>query len=212
MPGDEVIVAPGIYREVVNPVNGGKEGARIVYRSEQKKEAVITGAEPVKSWEALEGTVWKARIPNRVFGEYNPYTTLVYGDWYVATETAHTGDVYLNGKSMYEVTEFNKVLHPERSGISWDPEFSVYVWYTEQDEREDETILYTNFQGKNPNRENLEISVRKKLFLSGRGGSGLYHPFRFYGQTGGDTVGAAHGLSGGNDRPALVKGLDYRGL
>ena len=48
-PGDEIIVAPGIYREEVNPVNGGTEDARIIYRSEIEKEAVITGAEPVKS-------------------------------------------------------------------------------------------------------------------------------------------------------------------
>ena len=33
-PGDEVLVAPGIYREYVDPVNAGTEDARIVYRSE----------------------------------------------------------------------------------------------------------------------------------------------------------------------------------
>ena len=44
-PGDEVIVAPGIYREYVNPVNAGTEDARIVYRSEKPLGAVITGAE-----------------------------------------------------------------------------------------------------------------------------------------------------------------------
>lgn len=162
--GDEVIVAPGIYREAVNPVNGGNEDARIVYRSEVERAAVITGAEPVQNWEACEGTVWKARIPNKVFGDYNPYTTLVYGDWFVASMIAHTGDVYLNGKSMYEVTEFDRVLHPEKSSTSWDPEFSVYVWYTVQDEKEDETVLYANFQGRNPNEENVEISVRKNCF------------------------------------------------
>ena len=32
--GDEVIVAPGVYREWVNPVNGGTEDKRIVYKSE----------------------------------------------------------------------------------------------------------------------------------------------------------------------------------
>ena len=33
--GDEVLVAPGVYREYVNPVNGGTgEDARIIYRSE----------------------------------------------------------------------------------------------------------------------------------------------------------------------------------
>ena len=31
MPGDEVIVAPGIYREYVDPVNPGTEENRIIY-------------------------------------------------------------------------------------------------------------------------------------------------------------------------------------
>lgn len=170
--GDEVVVAPGIYREAVNPVNGGREDARIVYRSEVERAAVITGAEPVKSWEPCEGTVWKARISNSLFGAYNPYTTFVYGDWFVASMIAHTGDVYLNGKSMYEVTEFEKVLHPEKSRTSWEPEFSVYAWYTKQDEKEDETILYANFQGKNPNEENVEISVRRNCFYPEKEGVG----------------------------------------
>ena len=29
MPGDEVLVAPGVYREYVNPVHEGREDARI---------------------------------------------------------------------------------------------------------------------------------------------------------------------------------------
>lgn len=171
-PGDEVIVAPGIYREAVNPLRGGREDARIVYRSEVEKAAVITGAEPVKNWELYEGNVWMARISNDVFGDNNPYTTLIYGDWYVASMTAHTGDIYLNGKSMYEVTVMEKVLHPQRSRTSWDPEFSVYTWYTRQEKERDETLLFANFQGKNPNEENVEISVRKNCFYPEKEGVG----------------------------------------
>ena len=171
-PGDEVIVAPGIYREAVSPVNGGREDARITYRSEVDKAAVITGAEQVKSWELYEGNVWMTRISNTLFKNENPYTTLIYGDWFNATIIAHTGEVYLNGKSMYEVTTLDNVLNPEISSTSWDAEFSVYTWYTEQDEENDETILYANFQGKNPNKENVEISVRKNCFYPEKEGVG----------------------------------------
>lgn len=34
MPGDEVLVAPGIYREDVHPLRGGSEENRIIYRAE----------------------------------------------------------------------------------------------------------------------------------------------------------------------------------
>ena len=46
MPGDEVLVAPGVYREEVAPPRGGTDDAhRITYRSETEGAAVITGAE-----------------------------------------------------------------------------------------------------------------------------------------------------------------------
>ena len=32
-PGDEVLVAPGVYREYVDPIHGGTEAAPITYRS-----------------------------------------------------------------------------------------------------------------------------------------------------------------------------------
>ena len=83
-PGDEVLVAPGIYREYVDPVHGGTEENRITYKSTEPLGAVITGAEEVKSWMQYKGNTWVCRVPNSTFGTYNPYTTYVYGDWYFA--------------------------------------------------------------------------------------------------------------------------------
>ena len=173
-PGDEVLVAPGIYREYVNPKNGGTEDARITYRSEKPLGAVITGAEPVKNWKPLEGSknVWIARIPNGIFGDYNPYKTLVSGDWFIATFIAHTGDVFLNNKSLYEVTDLEGVKNPVVYEISWDPDFTVYTWYTEQDESTNETVIYANFQGKDPNKEDVEIAVRENCFYPSEEGKG----------------------------------------
>lgn len=171
-PGDEVLVYPGIYRENVNPVHAGEKDARITYKSVEPLQAVITGAEVLKNWQHVEGNMWTARVGNGMFGSYNPYTTLVSGDWFIAFFVAHTGDVYLNGKSMYEVTEIEKVKNPVVSDASWDPDFSVYTWYTEQDEEKNETVFYANFQGKNPNEECVEISVRENCFYPTEEGIG----------------------------------------
>lgn len=164
LPGDEVLVLPGIYREAVNPKHAGTPAQRITYRSAVKGGAHITGSETVKCWEPLEGTVWTVRIPNSFFGSFNPFTEQISGDWYVASILAHMGDVFLNEKSMYEVLNLDEVKNPQRSKISWDPDFSLYTWYAEQDRERKETILYANFQGKNPNEENTEISVRRSCF------------------------------------------------
>lgn len=169
-PGDEVLVAPGIYREYVDPAHAGEPERRIVYRSEEKGKAVITGAEPVKNWTPVEGTVWKAAIPNGLFGGYNPYTTLVAGDWFDASFLAHTGEVYLNDKSLYEVASLEQVLHPQVYKASWDPDFSVYTWYAEQ--QDGCTVLYANFQGADPNRESVEINVRRNCFYPSKEGVG----------------------------------------
>ena len=160
-PGDEVLVAPGIYREYVDPVHGGTEENRITYKSTEPLGAVITGAEEVKNWIRYEGNTWVCRVPNSTFGTYNPYTTYVYGDWYFAKADKHTGCVYLNGRAMYETATLDECLKGEVYECSWVREESVYKWYTEQDEKTDETILYANFQGKDPNEENVEINVRR---------------------------------------------------
>lgn len=164
-PGDEVLVAPGIYREYVDPVYAGTEEARITYRSTEPLQAVITGAEQIKTWELYEGNVWVCRVPNSIFGNYNPYTTFVYGDWYFAKADKHTGCVYLNDKALYETSSLLDCIKGEVYECSWVPEDSVYKWYTEQDEEKDETVIYANFQGKNPNEENVEINVRRECFM-----------------------------------------------
>ena len=167
-PGDEVLVAPGIYREYVDPVNAGTEEAPITYRSTEPLGAVITGAEEIKFWLPYEGSVWMARIPNSLFGNYNPYTTYVYGDWYFAGRSKHTGCVYLNGKALYEADSLEACLKGEVYECSWEPEASVYKWYAQQEGNE--TVLYANFQGADPNRENVEINVRRECFMPSKTG------------------------------------------
>lgn len=174
LPGDEVLVAPGVYREYVDPVHAGTEEARITYTSTTPLGATITGAEQVKGWQPFKENVWTCRIPNSTFGSYNPYTTLVYGDWYFSTPNKHTGCVYLNDKAMYEAVTMEECQKGEVYACSWTPEDSIYKWYAEQDEATDETVLYANFQGKDPNTENVEINVRRMCFFPSKTGIG-YH-------------------------------------
>lgn len=169
-PGDEVVVAPGVYREYVDPIYAGTEEQRITYRSTEPLGAVITGAEVVKSWQPYEGNVWVCRINNNIFGQYNPYTTMVGGDWYFAPVVRHTGAVYLNEKQLYETVTLDECIRGEVYVPSWDHEGSTYKWYTEQDGNE--TVIYANFQGKNPNEENVEINVRRNCFFPSKTGVG----------------------------------------
>ena len=169
-PGDEVVVYPGIYREHVNPKYAGTEGNPIIYYSIEMHGAHITGAEQVKNWNYVGDNVWSVHIQNSIFNGYNPYDIYVSGDWFMGFCKAHLGDVYLNEKSMYEVMDLDGVYHPAESPNSWDKEFSVYTWYCEQDKDSDTTIIYANFHGLNPNKENVEISVRRNCFYPDKTG------------------------------------------
>ena len=169
-PGDEVLVAPGIYREYVDPVHAGMPDARITYRSEVPLGAVITGAEEMKDWKHYEGNVWVCRVDNGVFGSYNPYTTFVGGDWYFAPVVRHTGAVYLDDRQLYETETLEECIKGEIYEPSWEQEWSVYKWYTEQDGNE--TVIYANFQGKNPNEERVDINVRRNCFMPSKTGVG----------------------------------------
>ena len=162
-PGDEVVVKPGTYREHVIPRNKGTEDARIVYRSETPLGAKITGAEIVKDWTQYKDDVWTVKVDNKIFGDFNPYIEKVDGDWYFSPIVRHTGAVFLNDLMMYEVTSIDECVAGEVDIHAWNPEESRYKWYTEKEG--DFTVLYANFRGKNPNEENVEISVRRNCFM-----------------------------------------------
>ena len=163
MPGDEILVAPGIYREYVNPRHAGTEEARIVYRSEIPLAAVITGAELLRGWELVSGTTWTARVDNGIFGDYNPYTTMVCGDWYFAPTVRHTGAVYLNDRMMYETVTLEECMEGQPDPCSWQKEESTYKWFCRQEGSE--TVLFANFHGFDPNKEKVEINVRRNCFM-----------------------------------------------
>ncbi len=170
LPGDEILVAPGTYREYVDPVNAGTENAPIVYKSTKPLGAIITGAEKLTGWEKYKKNVWTARVKNSVFGGYNPYTTLVYGDWYFATPNKHTGCVWLNDEALYEALSIEECIEAKVYECSWVPEKSTRKWYAQQDKKNDETVFYCNFGGANPNKENVEITVRRECFMPSKEG------------------------------------------
>ncbi|NLG03361.1 MAG: DUF1565 domain-containing protein, partial [Clostridia bacterium] len=175
--GDRVIVHEGTYREWVKPEHKGYSNTkRIVYEAAKGEKVIIKGSEVVKDWTLIEGTVWKAEVDNTVFGDYNPYAEALDGDWliYPVDYKLHAGDVYLNGKSLYEAADFEELKNPRMRtngyAAPWTnhpepllhPEDSVYQWMAQVGEKT--TVIYANFQDQNPNEECIEINVRKCCF------------------------------------------------
>ncbi len=163
-PGDVITVHEGTYRERVTPARGGESGAkRIVYQAAPGEKAVIKGSEVIREWKLFAPGVWKATVPNTLFGGYNPYKDLIAGDWFTDKgRPHHTGEVYLNGRSLWETHLLERVLSPKAYPEGRDREGSMWTWFAESDENN--TYIYANFHDKNPNEELVEINVRPSCF------------------------------------------------
>ena len=179
--GDTVRVHGGTYREWVSPENGGlHDDARIIYEAAEGETPIIKGSEIIDGWENTEPKIWKKVIPNSFFGDFNPFAEKVEGDWLVDPKNyyVHLGDVYLNGVSMYEAPSMEELKKAEKRIEDFhyeptnekikNPEQTVYQWYATV--TPDETEIYCNFGEYDPNRETVEISVRKCCFFPKRNG------------------------------------------
>ncbi|MCP1102123.1 alpha-N-arabinofuranosidase [Aequitasia blattaphilus] len=177
--GDRIVVHEGTYREWVRPKKGGKSNTdRIIYEAAEGEKVIIKGSEIVDTWENTKGNVWKATIANTFFGEFNPYKEKLEGDWMVSPDPyewhLHLGEVYMNGKAFYESRTLEELDNPQKreTGFAapWmkreeallHPEDSIYQWHAIVDE--ENTHIYANFQGANPNEECVEINVRRSCF------------------------------------------------
>lgn len=178
--GDTVIVHEGVYREWVKPQNSGAKNFPITYESAKNEKVIIKGSERIDNWERVENGVWKVALPDTFFNGFNPFVEEVGGDWleFPKNPSVHLGDVYLNGKSFYEAFSLEEVKNPtpktECRFWTWDEgrdrhledvDGTVFVWFAQHDLNSDTTVIYANFHEYNPNKEFVEINVRKCCFF-----------------------------------------------
>lgn len=155
--GDRIIVHKGVYRECVNPRNGARTTyERIIYQAAENETAVIKGSEQIKGWEKWKDSIWKASISNKLFGDYNPYSETIDGDWLMdpIDKPLHTGQVYIDGRALREVSGTDRMT--ERT------------WFARV--KEELTEIYADFGSDDPNESLVEINVRRSCFCPGQTG------------------------------------------
>jgi len=154
-PGDVVTVHEGTYRERINPLRGGQsDQKRIVYQVTPGEKVIIKGSEVIRGWRKVQNDTWKVAIPNSFFGDFNPYSDLIRGDWFNPKgRDHHTGAVYLKGHWLTEAANLNDVLKP----IGNTP-----LWFGQVDETN--TTIWAQFGHVNPNQAEVEINVRQTVF------------------------------------------------
>jgi len=156
-PGDTVIVHAGTYREWVKPRRGGRdESSRVTYRAAAGEDVLIKGSEQITSWAPQGNGVWMVELPNRLFGDYNPYALNISGGWLLYGQWLHRGDVYLDGEALRE----QKALE--------DVKQQPHTWCCRA--TENNTTIWANFGKANPNTQLAEINVRQSVFMPAESG------------------------------------------
>ena len=160
-PGDVIAVHEGVYRERINPTRGGQSDRdRIVYQAAPGEKVVVKGSEVINGWQKVQNDTWKVSISNSFFGDFNPYSDLINGDWFNPKGRAHhTGAVYLSGHWLTEAANQDDALKP----IGETP-----LWFGKVDDTN--TTIWAQFKGVNPNEAEVEINVRQAVFYPDKPG------------------------------------------
>ena len=120
--GDTVTVHAGMYRERVQPPRGS-----VTYQAAPGEAVTISGAEPASSGWARAGasnSTWMLVLPSSSFGNFNPYSDRIRGDWFGDNGLVHhTGTVYLGADWLGEAASLADVLKPLAPGAppQWFP-------------------------------------------------------------------------------------------
>ncbi|MDO5660720.1 MAG: hypothetical protein Q4G17_07080, partial [Staphylococcus xylosus] len=100
-PGDSIIVHEGIYREEITHINTGlSESRRISFEAAKDEQVIIKGSEEITGWQQIDGSIWKVEIDNKIFKDFNPFATKLFGDWLAVDNDKSLGQVYLNDQSL----------------------------------------------------------------------------------------------------------------
>ena len=200
-PGDIITVHAGVYRERIDPPRGGESDAkRITYQAAPGETVEIKGSEVVKNWVRVQPGVWKAVLPNSLFGAFNPYTDLIRGDWFEPKGRAHhTGAVYLDGEWLAEAATLEDVLKPAGA---------TPLWFAQVDK--DRTTIWAQFGGADPNDAPGRDQRPPDGVLSPKRPHRLHHGARLHHAARGHALGAADGRAGRAHRHELEQGLDHR--
>ncbi len=168
-PGDTIFVFEGIYRERVIPIRSGKKDKPIVFLGQPGKKVIIKGSDAwTPNWKDERDGVYSAVPEEKLFNDlasdypdsHNPFKVNLASTPYQrqgkrelergyggdSTLVYTCGQIFVNGKQFLEVP-FKKELVSES-------------WYYESDTEK----IYIHFGNLKPQKQQVEISTRRRIF------------------------------------------------
>ena len=143
-PGDQVLIHEGIYRELVDPKNGGTAQERIEYLAAPGENPIIKGSEVITGWSQVEGNVYEVTLTEAFFEGYNPFSIPL-----ATEEDKQTlGQVFIDGELLKEASSMSNVSNKSKTWKASENGLNIRV----------------NFGEINPSEALVEIAVREQVF------------------------------------------------
>jgi hypothetical protein len=149
-PGERVVIAEGVYREVIRPARGGNgPEAMISYEAAPGAKVVVKGSAVVKDWHPSEGwnfgvdqathnpvKAWELKLTPDLFPDgYNPFEVdnvignrfwLRYAEDNMATYFRRRGLVFVDGHPLEPVENANELAGASQRSLNF---FSNIHWF-----------------------------------------------------------------------------------
>jgi hypothetical protein len=119
-PGERVVIAAGVYRELISPARGGSGPDRMIsYEAAPGAVVVIKGSEILRDWKPGTDGIWKHTLPGSLFPDaYNPFAMAnIPGDWsWLDTKRVDMGPyirrrglIFADGKPLEPVEQYREL-------------------------------------------------------------------------------------------------------
>ncbi|MHC1767114.1 MAG: alpha-L-fucosidase [Verrucomicrobiia bacterium] len=175
LPGERVLVGPGIYRERIRPARGGTSPSQMIsYEAQPGAQVILRGSRVfLGSWvrrQGAETNVWSARLVPKLFDGYQPFDLPnVTEKQFESMDWAHSqrgklpftlvrGLVFQDGRRLAQVADLAALSTNE--GAFW-------VDRTNQ-------VLHVRFlQDADPARALIEVTTQETIFAPEQPGLGF---------------------------------------
>ncbi|HEU5133811.1 MAG TPA: right-handed parallel beta-helix repeat-containing protein [Steroidobacteraceae bacterium] len=192
-PGERVVIAAGVYREVVRPARGGAGPDRMIsYEAAPGAVVVVKGSEVLRDWQpGTEAGTWKHELPGALFPDaYNPFSMAnVPGDWsWLDTKRVDMGPyfrrrgmIFVDGKPLEPVEQHRELGNdtPRRSSgtptrtrrgpimqeIGGSPDGRFWIEHQGN-------VVHIRVPSADPNHSVVEVTTREQAFAPRESGLG----------------------------------------
>jgi hypothetical protein len=201
-PGERVVIAAGVYREVIRPARGGSAPDQMIsYEAAPGALVVVKGSEVLRNWQPGSEGTWKHELSGDLFPDaYNPFgMATVPGDWsWLNTKQVDMGPyfrrrgmIFVDGKPLEPVEQFRELGNVPLPGLPQASEESSRRRGTPPRTRRGPIVqeiggspdgrFWVEHQGNvvhiraptaNPNHSVVEVTTREQAFAPRESGLG----------------------------------------